>query len=100
MSRVCELTGKRAMVGNNVSHAMNKTKRKFNVNLKKKRFYIPEEDQWITLKVSTSALKNIDLKENSFSFEPEVTIKFAKKNINFFKFRYPIIADHMKKEKK
>ena len=60
MTRVCELTGKRAMVGNNVSHAMNKTKRKFNVNLKKKRFYIPEEDQWITLKVSTSALKNIN----------------------------------------
>ncbi len=60
MSRVCELTGKRAMVGNNVSHAMNKTKRKFNVNLVKKRFYIPEEDKWITLKVSTSALKNIN----------------------------------------
>ena len=60
MSRVCELTGKRAMVGNNVSHAMNKTKRKFNVNLKKKRFYMPEEDQWITLKVSTSALKNVN----------------------------------------
>lgn len=62
MSRVCELTGKRAMVGNNVSHAMNKTKRKFNVNLTKKRFYIPEEDRWITLKVSTSALKNINKK--------------------------------------
>lgn len=60
MSRVCELTGKRSMVGNNVSHAMNKTKRKFNVNLVKKRFYIPEEDEWITLKVSTSALKNIN----------------------------------------
>ena len=60
MSRVCELTGKRAMVGNNVSHAMNKTKRKFNANLVKKRFYIPEEDKWITLKVSTSALKNIN----------------------------------------
>ena len=62
MSRVCELTGKRAMVGNNVSHAMNKTKRKFNVNLVKKRFYIPEEDKWITLKVSTSALKDINKK--------------------------------------
>ncbi|WP_121666288.1 50S ribosomal protein L28 [Mesonia aquimarina] len=60
MSRVCELTGKKAMVGNNVSHAMNKTKRKFNANLVKKRFYIPEEDKWITLKVSTSALKNIN----------------------------------------
>ena len=62
MSRVCELTGKKAMVGNNVSHAMNKTKRKFNANLVKKRFYIPEEDRWITLKVSTSALKTINKK--------------------------------------
>ncbi|CAN5176385.1 50S ribosomal protein L28 [soil metagenome] len=60
MSRVCELTGKKAMVGNNVSHAMNKTKRKFNINLLKKRFYIPEEDRWVTLKISTSALKNIN----------------------------------------
>ena len=62
MSRVCELTGKRAMTGNNVSKAINRTKRKFNVNLIKKRFYIPEEDKWITLKVSTSALKNINKK--------------------------------------
>ncbi len=60
MSRVCELTGKRAMTGNNVSHAMNKTKRKFSVNLVKKRFYIPEEDRWVTLKVSTAALKTIN----------------------------------------
>ncbi len=62
MSRVCELTGKKAMVGNNVSHALNRTKRKFGANLIKKRFYIPEEDKWITLKVSTSALKNINKK--------------------------------------
>jgi large subunit ribosomal protein L28 len=62
MSRVCELTGKKAMVGNNVSHALNRTKRKFDANLVKKRFYIPEEDKWITLKVSTSALKNINKK--------------------------------------
>jgi large subunit ribosomal protein L28 len=60
MSRVCELTGKRAMVGNNVSHAMNKTKRKFNVNLMKKKFYIPEEDKWITLRISAAALKTIN----------------------------------------
>jgi len=60
MSRVCELTGKKAMFGNNVSHAMNKTRRRFDVNLVKKRFYIPEEDKWITLKVSTSALKTIN----------------------------------------
>ncbi|WP_439150897.1 50S ribosomal protein L28 [Winogradskyella sp.] len=60
MSRVCELTGKKAMVGNNVSFSMNKTKRKFNANLMKKRFFIPEEDKWVTLKVSTSALKTIN----------------------------------------
>ena len=60
MSRVCQITGKRAMVGNNVSHAMNKTKRKFSVNLVKKRFYIVEEDRWVTLKLSTSALKTIN----------------------------------------
>ncbi len=60
MSKICELTGKKAMVGNNVSHAMNKTRRKFNANLMKKRFYLPEEDRWITLKISTSALKNIN----------------------------------------
>jgi len=62
MSRVCELTGKKAMVGNNVSHALNRTKRKFKVNLVKKRFYLPEEDKWVTLKVSTRALKNINKK--------------------------------------
>ena len=62
MSRVCELTGKRAMVGNNVSHAMNRTKRKFKENLVKKRFYLPTEDKWVTLKVSTRALKNINKK--------------------------------------
>ena len=60
MSRTCELTGKKSMVGNNVSHSLNRTKRRFNVNLIKKRFYIPEEDRWITLKISTSALKTIN----------------------------------------
>ena len=50
------------MVGNNVSHALNRTKRKFDANLMTKRFYIPEEDKWITLKVSASALKNINKK--------------------------------------
>ena len=50
------------MVGNNVSHAMNKTKRKFNANLVKKRFYIPEEDKWITLKVSSAAINTINKK--------------------------------------
>ena len=60
MARVCDITGKRPRVGNNVSHANNKTKRKFYPNLHKKRFYIPEEDKWITLKVSTTALRTIN----------------------------------------
>ena len=60
MSKICELTGRKAMVGNNVSFSLNRTKRKFNANLVKKRFYIPEEDKWVTLKVSTSALKTIN----------------------------------------
>jgi len=60
MSRVCEITGKKAIVGNKVSHSNAKTKRKFNVNLQVKKFFLPEEDKWITLKLSTSALKNIN----------------------------------------
>lgn len=56
------MTGKKAMTGNHVSFSNKKNKRKFNANLTKKRFYIPEEDKWITLKVSTSALKTINKK--------------------------------------
>ncbi len=50
------------MFGNNVSFSINKTKRRFDVNLSKKRFYIPEEDRWVTLKVSARALKSINKK--------------------------------------
>ena len=60
MSRVCEITGKKVQVGNNVSHAKNRTRRKFYPNLQKKRFFIPEEGKWITIKVSTSALRTIN----------------------------------------
>jgi large subunit ribosomal protein L28 len=62
MSRVCDLTGKTSIVGHKVSFSNKKTKRKFNPNLKVKKFFIPEEDRWITLKVSTSALRNINKK--------------------------------------
>ena len=62
MARVCEITGKRPQSGNKVSHANNKTKRKFYPNLQTKRFYIPEEGKWITLKVSTKAIKTINTK--------------------------------------
>ena len=62
MSRVCQISGKRPRVGNNVSHANNKTKRKFYPNLHKKKFYIPEEDKWMTIKVSSSVLRTINKK--------------------------------------
>lgn len=62
MARVCDLTGKKAIVGNKVSFSNHKTKRRFNPNLQLKKFYIPEDDMWITLKVSTSAIKNINKK--------------------------------------
>ncbi|AFL82886.1 LSU ribosomal protein L28P [Belliella baltica DSM 15883] len=60
MAKVCDITGKRPQVGNNVSHANNKTKRKFLPNLHKKSFYVPEEDAWITLKVCSKALRTIN----------------------------------------
>ncbi|MDW3197293.1 MAG: 50S ribosomal protein L28 [Cytophagales bacterium] len=60
MSKVCQISGKRPRVGNNVSHANNKTKRRFYPNLQTKRFYIPEEDKWVTLKVSTQVLRTIN----------------------------------------
>tara|TARA_R110000737_G_scaffold353264_1_gene403659 strand:- start:1195 stop:1518 length:324 start_codon:yes stop_codon:yes gene_type:complete len=60
MARVCQITGKSTRVGNNVSHANNKTKRKFYPNLHTKRFFIPEENLWITLKVSSTALRTIN----------------------------------------
>ena len=62
MSRICDLTGKKALSGNNVAHSKTKTKRKFYPNLQKKKFYVPETDQWIKLKVSTSAMRTIDKK--------------------------------------
>ena len=60
MSKICDITGKKVMVGNNASHSNRKTKRKFNPNLQTKKFFIPESGEWITLKVSTSALRTID----------------------------------------
>ncbi|NRB50637.1 MAG: 50S ribosomal protein L28 [Saprospiraceae bacterium] len=60
MSKVCQLTGKRPITGNNVSHSNRKTKRRFVPNLHKKRFFIPETGEWVTLKVSSSAIRNIN----------------------------------------
>lgn len=62
MSKVCEITGKKVMTGNYVSHSNIKTRRKFYPNLQIKKFYIPEEDAWITLRVSTQGIRNINKK--------------------------------------
>lgn len=60
MSRVCQVTGKKVMGGNNVSHSKRRTKRKFLPNLFKKKFYYPEEDRWITLTVSANGIRTIN----------------------------------------
>tara|TARA_A100001011_G_scaffold386285_1_gene461804 strand:+ start:2620 stop:2856 length:237 start_codon:yes stop_codon:yes gene_type:complete len=62
MSKICQITGKRVMFGNNVSKSINKTRRRFDINLVKKRFFIPEQNKWVTLKVTTSVLKTINKK--------------------------------------
>ena len=62
MSKICEITGKTAQSGNNVSHSNRRTKRKFNLNLKTKRFWSEEESRWITLKVTAAGIKTINKK--------------------------------------
>jgi large subunit ribosomal protein L28 len=60
MSRICQITGKKAMVGNNVSHSKRRTKKKFDVNLFNKKFYLPHEDRWVNLTVSAAGLRTIN----------------------------------------
>ena len=60
MSRVCQITGKKALVGNNVSHSNRKTKRRFNVNLFTKKFYWVEQDCWVSLRISANGLRIIN----------------------------------------
>ncbi|MCF8372985.1 MAG: 50S ribosomal protein L28 [Bacteroidales bacterium] len=62
MSRVCEITGKKVMVGNNVSHSNKKTKRTFQPNLFNKKLFLTEENRWVELKVSAAGLRTIDKK--------------------------------------
>lgn len=62
MAKRCQVTGKKPLVGNNVSHANNKTKRRFLPNLHKKRFYLESEGRWIRLKVSARGIKTITKK--------------------------------------
>ncbi|MEO6190999.1 MAG: 50S ribosomal protein L28 [Saprospiraceae bacterium] len=60
MSKVCDLTGTRPMYGNKVSHSNRKTRRRFNPNLQKKTFFIPETGEWVELKITTKALRTIN----------------------------------------
>ena len=62
MSKVCQVTGKRPMSGNNVSHANNKTKRRFEPNLQYKRFWLASEKRWVRLRVTARGIKTIDKK--------------------------------------
>jgi large subunit ribosomal protein L28 len=62
MSKICQVTGKKAMVGNNVSHSKRRTKRKFYPNLFEKKYYLPEEERWISLKISAAGIRLISKK--------------------------------------
>ena len=62
MARVCEVTGKKPLTGNNVSHANNKTKRRFLPNLQRRKFWLESENRWISLRLSNAALRTIDKK--------------------------------------
>jgi large subunit ribosomal protein L28 len=62
MSRVCQVTGKRPAVGNNVSHAINKTRRRFLPNLHHHRFWVESENRWVRLRLTTKAMRIIDKK--------------------------------------
>lgn len=62
MSRICQVTGKKPMLGNNVSHANNKTRRRFLPNLQYRRFWVEAENRWVSLRVSQAGLRTIDRK--------------------------------------
>jgi large subunit ribosomal protein L28 len=73
MSKICQITGKKAMVGNNVSHSKRKTKRIFDVNIFKKKFYYVEQDCWIRLNLSASGLRTINKKGLDVALNEAVT---------------------------
>jgi large subunit ribosomal protein L28 len=62
MARVCDVTGKKPMMGNNVSHANNKTRRRFMTNIHYRRFWVESEKRWVSLRVTTAGLRTIDKK--------------------------------------
>ena len=60
MARVCQVTGRKPMVGNNISHALNKTKRRFLPNLQNRKFWVESENRWISMRITNAALRTID----------------------------------------
>lgn len=82
MARVCDLTGVRPIVGNNVSHSNRKTKRRFLPNLHKKKFFVPETGEWITLKVSSQAIRTIS-KMGLFAYVKKLEKKGIETGIKF-----------------
>ncbi|MCB9309852.1 MAG: 50S ribosomal protein L28 [Lewinellaceae bacterium] len=80
MSRVCQLTGKKPMKGHKVSHSNVKTKRRFLPNLFTKRFFMPETGEWITLKISMSALRTID-KKGLYAYLNELGVSPQQANV-------------------
>ncbi len=60
MARVCQVTGKKPMVGNNISHANNKTKRRFLPNLQNRKFWVESETRWVSMRITNAALRTID----------------------------------------
>ena len=80
MSRICQITGKKAMVGNHVSHSKRRVKRTFEINLFKRNFHWPEEDRWIRLNVSAAGLRLINKKGISACLK-EATANGLMKNV-------------------
>ena len=78
MARVCQITGKKVIVGNNVSHSKRRTRRKFHPNLFDKRFYLPEEDRWIKLRVSASGIRIINKKGLKIALNEAIEKGFMK----------------------
>ena len=78
MARVCQITGKKVITGNNVSHSKRRTRRKFYPNLFDKRFYLPEEDRWVKLRVSASGIRIINKKGLKIALDEAIKKGFMK----------------------
>ena len=81
MAKICQITGKKAMVGNNVSHSKRRTKRRFTPNLFTKRYYLPEEDRWISLIVSAAGMRTINKNGLSVALKEAKAKGFLTNNI-------------------